>query len=319
MHSSLLSPLRPKPFRGDVVAAGVVVLTTLAWVVTVRFADAWDAGVHLAYSVVACAFVAGMGVLSPMEGDEPRAYQSVLYVASVALFIDVVAQASRVLGSDQVGSSGTATWVLAAIAAFALAFATRRNSAVCTLLGSLAGGLAVIAAVEWIWSPNGFVTVRWVLLGLTVVFAVAAIGQRDRRPRHGVALIDAAGLAVLAIAASFIVAQGLSVTIVGDEIQSSPGVAWGWELLILAVGFGLIAYSSVDRQPGPAYLGVLNLIAFTAITSLEIDADGATLLGWPLVLAGAAVFLLAVGLRPTTPAPPPPDIDAPEPPPLPLR
>jgi hypothetical protein len=96
-------------------------------------------------------------------------------------------------------------------------------------------------------------------------------------------------------------------------------VAWGWELLILATGFGLIAYSSVDRQPGPAYLGVLNLIIFTAITSLEIDDHGATLLGWPLALAGAAVFLLIIGLRPTTPAPPPPDIDAPEPPPLPLR
>jgi peptidoglycan/LPS O-acetylase OafA/YrhL len=151
-----------------------------------------------------------------------------------------------------------------------------------------------------------------------VVFGVAAIGQRDSRPRHGVALIDVAGLAVLAIAVRFVV-QGFNVTIVGDEMQAPPGVAWGWELLILAAGFGLIAYSSVDRQPGPAYLGVLNLIAFTAITSVEIDGSGATLLGWPLVLAGAAVFLLAIGLRPTTPAPPPPDIDAPEPPPLPLR
>ena len=40
MAYALLSPLRPKPFRGDVVAAGVVVLTTLVWVVTVRFAEA---------------------------------------------------------------------------------------------------------------------------------------------------------------------------------------------------------------------------------------------------------------------------------------
>jgi hypothetical protein len=321
VDSSLLSLLRPKPFRGDVVAAGAVVLTTLVWVVTVRFAEVWGAGVHLTYAAAACAFVAVMGLLSPMENDEPRAYQSVLYVASVALFIDVVAQASRVLGADDVDSSGTATWVLAAVAAFALTFATRRNSAVCTLLGSLAGGLAVIAAVEWIWSPSGFATFRWVLLALTVVFGIAAIGQRDRRPRHGVALIDAAGLAVLVIAGSFIVGLVLPVGFGADELeqQASFGVAWGWEILILAAGFGLIAYSSVDRQPGPAYLGVLNLIAFAAITSLEIDGDGATLLGWPLVLAGAAVFLLAIGLRPTTPAPPPPDIGAPEPPPLPLR
>jgi hypothetical protein len=297
-----------------VVAAGAVVLTTLVWVLTTRFADAWGAGVHLAYAGVACAFVTTMGLLSPKEGDEPRAYQSVLYVASIALFLVVVGQASRVFGVDDVESSGTVTWVLAVVAAFALTFATQRNSAVCTLLGSLAGGLAVIAAVEWIWSPNGFATDRWVLFALAVIFGVAAIGQRDRRPRHGVALIDAAGLAALAIAVSFALGDFFS-----EGGDSAIGVAWGWELLILTAGFGLIAYSSVDRQPGPAYLGVLNLIAFTAITSLEIDTDDATLLGWPLVLAGAAVFLLVIGLRPTTPAPPPPDIDAPEPPPLPLR
>jgi hypothetical protein len=319
VHSSLLSPLRPKPFRGDVVAAGVVVLTTLVWVVAVRFADAWGAGAHLAYATVAWAFVTAMALLSPLEGDEPRAYQSVLYVASVALFIDVIGQLSSVLGSDSAGSSGTLTWVLAAVAAFALAFARGRNSAVCTLLGALAGGLAVLAAVEWIWSPNGLATDRWVLLALVVVFGFAAVGQRDRRLRHGVALIDAAGLGVLAIAASFAaenIVQGLLAE--GDTV-SVTGVAWGWELLIVAAGFGLIAYSSVDRQPGPAYLGVLNLIIFALITSLEVDAGGATLLGWPLALAVAAAFLLIIGLRPTTPAPPPPDIDAPEPPPLPLR
>jgi hypothetical protein len=96
-------------------------------------------------------------------------------------------------------------------------------------------------------------------------------------------------------------------------------VAWGWELLIVAAGFGLIAYSSVDRQPGPAYLGVLNLVAFTVITSVGVSAGGATLLGWPIALAVAAGALLVIGLRPTTPAPPPPDADAPEAPPLPLR
>jgi hypothetical protein len=314
---ALLSLLRPKPFRGDVVAAGVVVLTTLVWVVTVRFSEAWGHGAHLAYVAVAWAFVTALAALAPMEGDAPRAYQSVLYVASVALFIDVVVQLSRVLGSDGASSSGTATWVLAAIAVYALSFATRRNSAVCTLVGSLAGGLAVLVAVSWIWSPHGFATFRWVLVALMVVFGFAAIGQRDRRLRHGVALIDAAGLAVLAIALSFVLEHGFRVTIVGDELRPVTGVAWGWELLIVAAGFGLIAYSSVDRQPGPAYLGVLNLIAFAIITSLGVQ--GATLLGWPLALALAAAFLLVIGLRPTTPAPPPPDVDVPEAPPLPLR
>jgi hypothetical protein len=313
--TAVVSLLRPKPFRGDVVAAGVVVLTTLVWVVTVRFSEAWGPGAHLTYAAVAWAVVTAMALLSPMEGEEPRAYQSVLHVAAVALFIDVVAHVGPVLGADDaLSTSANATWVLTVVAVFALAFATQRNSAVCTLLGSLAAGGAVLAAVHWIWSPDGFGADRWVLLALAVVYGFAAIGQRDRRLRHGVALIDAAGLAVLAIAGSFALND-----LFGEGDDAIAGVAWGWELLILAAGFGLIAYSSVDRQPGPAYLGVLNLIAFTTITSLEVSDDGATLLGWPIALALAATFLLVIGLRPTTPAPPPPDIDAPEPPPLPLR
>jgi hypothetical protein len=323
--SAVLNLLRPKPFRGDVVAAWVVVLTTLVWTVGVRFTWAWGAGVHLVVAAVACAFVTTIAVLASMEGDEPRAYQSVLYVAAVALFLDAVVRLARLLISGG-GSAGTTAWVAAAVAVFALAFATRRNSAVSTLLGSLAGGIALLGTVEWIWSPTGVATDRWVLLALLVIYGFAAIGQRDRRLRHGVALIDAAGLATVAIGLTFMprvlapvvleIPQAEGLTDVVTRVQVA---SWGWELLILTVGFGLIAYSSVDRQPGPAYLGVLNLIIFTLITSLEVSDQGATLLGWPLVLGGAAVFLLAIGLRPTTPAPPPPDINAPEPPPLPLR
>lgn len=304
--------LTPKPFRGDVIAAGVVVLVTLVWTLVARFDHVWGSGVHLAYCALACAFVGTMAVRAPMEGDAPRAYQSVLYVATVALWAAVVGELGRVLGADDlVSSSRGLALETAAIALAAFAFATRRNSAVCTLIGAVAAGIAVLAAVEWVFDPSDIATSRWILLGEMVVFGLAAVGQRDRRPRHGVALIDAAGLAVLAIALSFAVVGIFS------EDGDLPGVAWGWELLIVAAGFGLIAYSSVDRQPGPAYLGVLNLLLFTSLTSTGIER--ATLVGWPIALAVAAAFLLIVGLRPTTPAPPPPDIDAPEPPPLPLR
>jgi hypothetical protein len=314
--SSLLDPLRPKPFRGDVIAAGVVVLTTLVWVVATRFDDAWGPGAHLAYAAIAWAFVAALAVLAPTEGDAPRAYQSVLYVASVALLAVVLDELGELLGADGTASSAAnVTWTSAVLCLYALWFAIRRNSAVCTLLGSIAGGVAIVAAVDWIWSPDDLAPFRWVLLGLMVVYGFLAIGQRDRRLRHGVALIDAAGLAVTAISASFVLVDLFG----GDGDDPITGVAWGWELLIVAAGFGLIAYSSVDRQPGPAYLGVLNLGAFAVITSLGVTRAGATLLGWPVALAAGAAALLAVGLRPTTPAPPPPDADAPAPPPLPLR
>lgn len=309
----MLALLTPKPFRGDVIAAGVVVLVTLVWTLVARFDQVWGAGVHLAYCAVACAFVGAMAVRAPMEGDAPRAYQSVLYIATVALWAAAIGELARVLGSDDLASGSRAIALeTAAIAVVAFALATRRNSAVCTLIGAVAGGISVLAAVDWVFDPTGLATSRWVLLGEMVVFGLAAVGQRDRRLRHGVALIDAAGLAVLAIALSF---AGMGFFSAEEDV---PGVAWGWELLIVAAGFGLIAYSSVDRQPGPAYLGVLNLLLFTSLTSTGIER--ATLVGWPVALAIAAAALLVIGLRPTTPAPPPPDIDAPEPPPpLPLR
>jgi hypothetical protein len=309
----ILDGLRPKPFRGDVVAAGVVVLVTLVWVVEVRFAAAWGDGAHLAYAALAWAFVTTMAVLAPMEGAAPRAYQSVLYVASFALALAALVNVAGLLGADEVDASGTVTWIAAALAAQALVFATWRNSAACTLLGAVAAGVAVLSFFDWAFDVDSAATFRWVLLGLVVIYGLTAVGQRDRHFRHGVALIDAAGLATLGIALTF----ATDFLFLGFDAHRTA--AWGWELLVVAAGFGLIAYSSVDREPGPAYLGVLNLVAFAIITSGGVTSRGATLLGWPLVLAAIAVALLIVGLRPTTPAPPPPDADAEPAPPLPLR
>lgn len=316
--SDLLDLLRPKPFRGDVIAAGVVVLVTLVVTVALRFSERWAPVTHLVYIAVAWAFVTAMAGLAELEGEHPRAYQSVLYVASIALFVaGLLALVATIRQHHHLDSLGVAAAVTALAGGYAGGFAILRNSAVCTLIASLLVGLAVLAAVGALWHSVGLTTYRWLLLALAAVFGLLAIGQRDRRPRHGVALIDAAGLAILVIALTC--AVSLSLTFDGERHGAlTPPPAWGWELLILAAGFGLIAYSSVDRQPGPAYIGVLNLLGFVIVAARPDDLH-VSLAGWPLVLALAAALLLAIGLRPTTPAPPPPDYDAPEPPPLPLR
>lgn len=333
MSSGWVNALRPKPFRGDVVAAGVVVLTTLVVSVAVRFSGTWPSGTHLAYAAVAWAFVTTMAVLAPMEREHPRAYQSILYVASVALFVVALVEFARTIGlprhddfdgfyapgaasSSGTLSSGAVTWIAALVSWLAFGFAWRRNSAICTLIAALAGGVAVLVGVDWLFSPDRIEVWRRALLALAALFSVVAIGELDHRPRHSVVLLEAAGLAVLLVAITL--APDLTVSLGGKRILSDPhSVGWGWELLILVAGFGLVAFSAVERQPGPAYLGVLNLVAFTLLTT--VDDGGPTLLGWPLDLAVAAAALLAIGLRPTTPAPPPPDVDAPEAPPLPLR
>jgi hypothetical protein len=305
-----LDVLRPKPFRGDVVAAGVVVLVTLVWVVEVRVEDTWSDGLRLAASAAVWALVTAVAVLAPMERETPRAYQSVLYLASFAIAIWVLADLAAVLGGRPT-TPGTAAWYFAALAALALFFAVARKSASATLLGALSAGVALLALAESLFDAR-VAAIRWLLLALMVVYGLTAVAQRDRRFRHGVALVDATGVAGVAIGLSFAGARWW-IHLVPPWPPFGQHAGWGWQLLLLAVGFGLIAYSSVDREAGPAYLGVLNLLAFLAL------AREGGLLGWPLLLLAIAAALLVVGLRPTTPAPPPPDVNDPPAPPLPLR
>jgi hypothetical protein len=313
---SIVEHLRPKPFRGDVIAAGIVVLVTLVWLLEGRFDDDWRAGVHLLYAVLATGLAGVLAALAPMEREAPRAYQSVLYVATFTLAIAALMNLADVLGAaGSLGGAGARAWAFSALAALALVFATRRNSAVSTLLGALSGGVAVLSFVQWAFDAGSAATARWVLLGLMVVFAFAALGQRDRHRPHGVALVDAAGAAVAVIGVTLLteaIFGGMAIAREGEGPYEAT-VAWGWELVLLGAGFGLIAYSSVDRERGPAYLGVLCLIEFVLLASSGGFA------GWPLILLAIALALLVIGLRPTTPAPPAPDADAPPAPTEPLR
>jgi hypothetical protein len=290
----MLSALRPKPFRGDQVAAGAVVLTALVALLNLRFENEWGAGVHVAYTGLAAAFLLAMAVSSPLEGASPRAFQSVLYLTALAHLLLTLVRVADVLGSD--GGAGTVVWVAAAISVAAFWFARERNSAVCTLVGAIAGVVALVALPYWLFSAESVTNARWVLALSAGALAFAAVGNRDRHRRHAVQLVDAAGAAVLALGLSF-VGFGLL------GFDETGGVATGWEIVVLAGAFGSIAYASVDKEPGPAAFGVAILATFVLMAA---DARDPSLVGWPLVLALMAGFLLVVGLRPTSPAPPEP-------------
>ena len=301
----MLAALRPKPFRGDQVAAGVVVLTVLVGLLAFRFD--WPGGVHLTYTTVAAAFILAMAVLAPLEDERPRAYQTVLYVGGFTLALLALRALALVLGSDGLESTGTLAWVGAALTALGAFLAIGRNSPTGTLLASVSGAVAGLAAVEWAFEP-GSQAFRWTLAALMAGFVLMALGHRDRRPDHAVQLVNAGGLATLGVALIDLLTLAGSLD---GRLGSVGTTGWGWELLILAAGFGLVAYASVDRERGPAVLGVLNLVAFVALAA---PAGDESLLGWPLVLALMAAFMLVIGLRPTTPAPPAPDAgDAPAP------
>lgn len=311
-----LDALRPEPHRGDTVAAGAVVLATAVYVLETRFAQAWGPGIRLVVDGLAALFVGVLAVQSPVEGERPRAYQSVLYVATFFLALAALVNLADVLGANSPPRApGTIVWIGLVLAGLCGWFATRRNAAIMTLLGAGSVAFVVQAFIQWVFAPHGATTFRWILVLLIGAFTLASLQQRGARPRHAVQLVNAAGLAAVVLGLTFaldLVFSGLGAVLGGGP--AGHGVGTGWELFLLACGFGLIAYSGVDREAGPAYLGVLVLALFVGIAAPRA-ADGASLIGWPIVLIIMAGAMLAIGLRPSRPLPPSPDAGGPPPPP----
>ena len=284
--------LRPLPHRGDVVAAGAVALAALVALLQLRFDDVWSDAVNLAYAVAAAAFVGTLALRAPREGPDPRAYQSALLATTLALTAVALVRLATILSDSAFDGGGTFAWVAGVLAVLAFAFARARNSALCLLLGCVSLVIALAGVIDWLFSPDTVSAFRWLLLVVAAAFALATVAQRDRRPSHAVALADAAGLATLVLALTFGFAD--------ESRAAGPGA--GWEMFLYGCGFGLCAYSAVDRAPGPGWIGALVLAATTFVAA----AGEKTLLGWPLVLAIGAGVLLVVGLRPSRPLPPPP-------------
>jgi hypothetical protein len=288
--------LRPLPHRGDVVAAGAVALAALVALLQVRFEGTWSHATHFVCTALAAGFVAALALQAPREGPEPRAYQSALLATTFALAVPTLARLAQVLGSDGVDSSGTLAWVGGLLAALGFGLAVARGSAVCLLLGAVSLVIALVGLVDWAFSPDGVGAFRWLLATLAALFALATVGLRDSAPARAVAVADAGGLAALALGLTFAVDQIVTAETFG------PGAGAGWDLFLYACGFGLCAYSAVDRVPGPGWIGAAVLVVTTVVAA----GGEATLIGWPLVLGAAAAALLIVGLRPSRPLPPAP-------------
>jgi hypothetical protein len=275
-----------------------------------------------------------MGLLAPLEEDSPRAYQTVLLLAGLTLLVIVLLRLAQGFGVDSpLAASGTVTWMATLLAGAAAFAAWSRRSPICALVEFVAGGLALVAFVDWVFEPKGPDTHRWILLLLAIVYIGTHLRWRERRPRHAVHAINAAGVAGIALALSFI--SFASIGLEGAYFNDSHGApayperfsffpffaldrpSAGWSLVLLAVGFGLIAYAAVDREPGPGYLGFLVLVLFV-LSAGQPSKSGASLIGWPILLLLIGGAGLAAGLRPRKELPPEPGPARPPEPPAPL-
>lgn len=308
--------LRIPPFRGAQVAAGVVVLTVLVLLLELRMT--WSPAGHLAaVAAVAVPVWVLLAATPPAEG-RARPWLSALCLSAVGLLAVALGHVIDILGGDgfyggadpgDVALGGlvvgvAATWCLRA-----------RGAASCALIAGLAGTTALLAGAEWVGDPSDRL-LRWLLLASAVVLLVLTLAHRDRRHLVAAQFANAGGLAVAAIALPTVLGTAFALVLGGPDARPDVApLATGWEIVLMAAGFGMLAYGAVDGERGPVVVGVIDLALFVASTMTPHD----DLVGWPLFLLLAGAAFLVIGLRPTTPAPPEPGIDVEPLPPVDVR
>jgi hypothetical protein len=151
----------------------------------------------------------------------------------------------------------------------------RRNSAICLFIAAVAGTVALLVGWEWVFENGTFAAQRWLLLGV----AILAIG-------------------IQAMLSFFFGSLELF------EAPSGPLLPGFWELILLAAGCGLVAFGAIERSPGPAWLGLVNLVVFVVAAG---TLSGNTLYWWPMLLILLGAIGMAAGLRPRQELPPEPD------------
>jgi hypothetical protein len=298
--------LRPPPHRGPLIASGAVVLAVGLAVAELRLSNATLApGLHFLMLAVAAGLTLALGLQAPNEDGRPPAYQSVLLVTGLLLLYGALLRLAEVLGADLGDGfpAGELTWTSLLEGAAALYAGVRRRSAICVLLAAIAGAVALLSGWEWIFENGTFTASRWLLLLVAIALVLVALGLRAGRPRQSELLIDGAGLALLAIGVQAIVSYLLRAVSL-FESASGPLLPGFWELVVLTAGCGLVAYGAIERSPGPAWLGVANLVTFVVTAGTLSDQ---TLYWSPLLLIVLGATAMAAGLRPRQPLPPEPD------------
>ena len=298
----MLDLIRPHPHRGDLIAAGALPLAVGVALVNVRMDGVWGQGVFLVLSALACALVLGMGWLAPLEGERPRSYQATLLLVGLALLLVTLLRLAQVIGVERpLRSAGTVVWITGVLAAVSVLAARLRRCAVCALVACVTGTAMLLAFVDWVFEPHGVTTSRWVLVAVAIGLVFGSLRLRGSHRRESVYLVDAAGLAVLAIAFT---AFGWAGSL--DPGRSDLGT-W-WEIVLVGASFGLAAYAGVDGERGPGYLAAVGLLAFVVLAGPP-GLEAASLVGWPLLLLIVGGLMVAAGLRPREQLPPEPGED----------
>lgn len=294
---------RPPAHRGPLIATGAVLIAVGVVLFELRLNEELGRGWHTALALVTASLILWLAFQERPDGGSPPGHQSVMLVAGLLLLYLGLIRLADVLNDFDEFPSGSLVWTSLIVAGVALYGAVRRNSSVCALIAALAGGVALLSAVNWIFGATSVTTYRWLLLLLALVFIVISLGLRGSHPRHSEQMVNAAGAKILSIGL-FAVFNGFLLAVSFSENPTTPAVLPnGWELVVFAAGCGLVAYAAVDKAAGPAYLGFANLAVF----AVAVGVSEGNLRWWPALILVAGLVMLLAGLRPRRPLPPEPD------------
>jgi hypothetical protein len=283
--------VQPDP-RGDWLRMlGGVLLVVGAVILFARKTDDWAAFPLLLVVAIPCVVVFGLGALGALVTGAVARWHAVLMVAGVLLSVLAFGQLWDVVGVNT-DSSGFGFLLFACVTALAAFAALGVGAAYQALLAALAGIATWLFFFDMILDDPGVTAFRWLLLLLCLIYAGVAVVLMERDAPQAPELVTAAGLAAVLVGVIGVFAEAGDVIgplFFGASAGEGQGQSFVWDVWLLLVSLGLVAYGAMAHQRGPAYAGFIGLVAFSILQGAEANAllegeePDSSFVGWPLI------------------------------------
>jgi hypothetical protein len=312
--------------RGDWLRMlGGVLFAVGATILFARKGDDWAAFPLLIVVAVPCVVVFGLGALGALASGEVARWHAVLMVSGVLLSVLAFGQLWDVVGVNT-STSGFGFLIFACVAGLAAFGSFGVGAAYQSLLAALAGIATWLFFFDMILDEPGTTAFRWLLLLLCLAYAAAAFALREREAPQAPEFVTAAGIAAVSVGLIGVIAGAAEAAgglFFGGAPSEGEGQSVVWDIWLLVISLGLVAYGALVHARGPAYVGFFGLLAFAIMQGAEVNAllegeePDASFVGWPLILLLVGAAGLAAGAAGRRPPPAGARVPAGTPPPEP--
>jgi hypothetical protein len=317
--------IQPDP-RGDWLRMlGGVLFALGGAILFARKSDDWADFPLLLVVAIPCAVVFGFGALGALASGEVARWHAVLMVTGVLLSVLAFGQLWDVVGVND-DTSGFGFLLFACVTALAAFASFRVGAAYQALLAAVAGIATWLFFFDMILDEPGGTAFRWLLLVLCFAYAAVAFALRDREAPQAPEFVTAAGIAGVLVGLIGVAdgaGDAIGALIFGSAPAEGEGQSFVWDIWLLVISLGLVAYGAVVHARGPAYVGFFGLLAFAILQGAEVNAllegdqPDSSFVGWPLILILVGAAALAAGAAGRRPPPAGAGVPAGSPPPEP--